>query len=157
MNQKPVTEITVTYNVALLTIDNLPTHLHLISDIFNAIAREKINVDMISQAPPFKGKINVSFSIPAEDVVKAITTLNTFKASYPNLQVEVDVNNTKISIYGNGMKNLPGVAASIFTLMAVNGVEIKLVTTSEVDISYLVYDKDVDKAIQAIKQEYDLK
>jgi aspartokinase len=52
------------------------------------------------------------------------------------------------------MKNIPGVAARLFTLLANNGIEIKLVTTSEVDISYLIYDKDVDRAIAAIKSEY---
>lgn len=156
MAQKPVTNLSVTYNVALLTIDNLPNNLQIVSDIFNAVAEQKINVDMISQAPPFRGKINLSFSMPTEDVVKALSTLNQFKKNLPSLHVEVDAANTKISIYGEGMKNLPGVAANLFTLMAANGVEIKLVTTSEVDISYLVYDKDVDKALEAIKREYDL-
>lgn len=156
MAQKPVTNLSVTYNVALLTIDNLPNNLQIVSDIFNAVAEQKINVDMISQTPPFRGKINLSFSMPAEDLVKALSTLNQFKKNLPMLHVEVDAANTKISIYGEGMKNLPGVAANLFTLMAANGVEIKLVTTSEVDISYLVYDKDIDKALEAIKREYDL-
>jgi aspartokinase len=55
------------------------------------------------------------------------------------------------------MKNIPGVAARLYTLLAENDVEIKLVTTSEVDISYLVYEKDVDKALDAIKKEFDYK
>ncbi len=49
------------------------------------------------------------------------------------------------------MRNIPGVAARLFTLLANEGIEIKLVTTSEIDISYLIYEKDVDKAINAIK------
>lgn len=156
MSAKPVTNLTVTNNVALITIDNIPNRIRLTSEIFNAIAREKINIDMISQTPPFGGNISLSFTIPAEYLVKAISALNTFKKEAPNLRIDVDANNTKLSIYGEAMKNLHGVAASLFTVLAENGVEIKLVTTSEVDISYLIYEKDEDKAIEAIKQEFDL-
>lgn len=157
MANKPITNISVTYNVALVTVDNLPNDMKLVSDIFSAIAAQNINIDMISQAPPYKGSINLSFSMPSKDLVKAISALNTFKKKIPRLLVEVDADNTKISVYGEEMKNLPGVAARLFTVLAENGVEVKLVTTSEVDISYLVYTKDEGKAIEAIKSEYHLK
>lgn len=154
---RPVTSISVTYNVALVTVDNLPNNLKLVSDIFNSIAWEKINIDMICQAPPYRGSINLSFSIPADDIVKAITALNRFKKEVPSLNIEVDAGNTKISVYGENMNNIPGVAANLFTILAMDGVEIKLITTSETDISYLIYEKDVDKAINSIKREYGLK
>lgn len=154
MKQKPVTHINAVYNVALVTVDNLPNNMKLISDIFNSIAREKINIDMISQAPPYRGSINLSFSIPSDELVKAISALNKFKKDVPNLHIEVDADNSKITVYGEEMKNIPGVAAKLFTLLAEHGIEVKLVTTSEVEISYLVYEKDVDKAIEAIKNEY---
>ncbi|MCX7842646.1 MAG: ACT domain-containing protein [Clostridia bacterium] len=156
MSRKPVTNISVSYNVALVTVDNLPNSINIISEIFNSIARQKINIDMISQTPPYKGSISLSFSIPSEDLVKAIAALNGFKKDVPNLHIDVDADNTKISIYGEEMKNLHGVAARLFTVLAANGIEMKLVTTSEVDISCLIYEKDVDRAIQAIKKEYGL-
>lgn len=154
MSNKTVTSISTIYNVALVTVDNLPNDMTLISKIFNKIAGEKINIDMISQAPPFKGKINISFSIPVEDITKVISLLNSFKGSVPNLRIEIDSDNTKITVFGEAMKNIPGVAAQLFTLLAVNEIEVKLVTTSEVDISYLIYEKDIDKAISAIKEEF---
>jgi len=156
MKDKPVTNISVTYNVALVTVDNLPNNMKLISNIFNTIAQQKINIDMISQSPPYRGIINLSFSIPSEDLVKAISSLNRFKKEVPDLHIEVDADNTKVSVYGEEMKNIPGVAAKLFTLLANNGIEVKLVTTSEVEISYLIYEKDVDRAIQEIKKEYGL-
>jgi aspartokinase len=65
MTNKPVSNINVTYNVALVTIDKLPNDTRLISDIFNAIAKRNINIDMISQAPPFRGaSISHSVSLP---------------------------------------------------------------------------------------------
>lgn len=156
MQNKPVTSISTEYNVALVTVDNLPNNMVLISSIFNRIAKEKINIDMISQAPPYKGTISISFSILSNDIVKVISVLNSFKAEVPSLRIEIDSDNAKISVFGQAMKNIPGVAAQLFTLLAINGIEVKLVTTSEVDISYLVYEKDIDKAIQAIKKEFAL-
>lgn len=156
MPNKPVTDVSVTYNVALITVDNLPNDMLVISEIFKRIAEKKINIDMISQSPPYMGNINLSFSIPSDDIVAAISTLNGFKSVVPDLRIEVDADNTKISVYGQEMKNIPGVAANLFTILASNGVEIKLVTTSEVDISYLILEKDVDLAIEKIRKEYEI-
>jgi len=156
MSSNPVTGISTVYNVALVTVDNLPNDMTLISNIFSKIASEKINIDMISQAPPYKGKINISFSLLTENIVKVISLLNSFKNKVPNLRIEIDSDNTKITVFGEAMKNIPGVAAQLFTLLAVNGIEVKLVTTSEVEISYLIYEKDIDKAISAIKQEFNI-
>ncbi len=156
MEQSPVTGIIVTYNVALITVDNLPSKMNLISSIFNTIASQQINIDMISQSPTYKGSINISFSMPSDDLVKAISSLNSFKKDVPNLHVEVEANNAKLNVYGENMKNVPGVAARLYTLLAGNDIEIKLVTTSEVDISYLIAEKDIDRAIESIKTEYSL-
>jgi len=156
MTDRPVTKINVTYNVALVTIDKLPNDTRLISDIFSALAQKNINIDMISHAPPYRGSISISFSILSEDLVSALSVVNTFKQSVKDLRVEVDAGNTKLQVYGEGMRNLPGVAARLFTILADEGIEIKLVTTSEVDISYLIYEKDVDKAVDAVAKEFDL-
>jgi aspartokinase len=59
-------------------------------------------------------------------------------------------------VYGEGMKNIPGVAAKLFTILAQNGIDLKLVTTSEVDISCLIYEKDIDTALTALKKEFNI-
>ncbi|HEX2925994.1 MAG TPA: ACT domain-containing protein [Ruminiclostridium sp.] len=156
MSDLPVTSISTVYNVALVAVDNLPNDMVLIAGIFSTIADEKINIDMISQSPPYKGKINVYFSIPAENIVKVIGILNSFKSKVPNLRIEIDSDSTKVSVFGEGMREKPGVAARVFSLMAEKGIEFKLVTTSEVDISCLIYEKDIDKAVTALKQEFGL-
>jgi aspartokinase len=156
MSNNPVTNINITYNVALVTVDNLPSNTKLISDILNTVAQRNINIDMICQTPSYRGTTNISFSIPSDDLVNTLSALNSFKKSIKDLQIEIDADNTKLQVYGEGMRSIPGVAARLFTILANEGIEIKLVTTSEIDISYLIYDKDVDKAIQAIKSEYNL-
>lgn len=157
MTDSPVTSINVTYNVALVMVDNLPNNIKIISEILNDIALQNINIDMISQAPPYKRSVNLSFSLPREDLIKAISTLNKYKKDILNLHIGIDAENTKLSVFGDKMRDIPGVAAKLYTLLAKNNIELKLVTTSEVDISFLIYDKDADRAIDAIKSEYNLK
>lgn len=156
MSDNSVTSMSTLYNVALVTADNLPNDMQLISRMFSKIAEENINIDMISQSPPYKGKISISFSIPADNIARVIALLNAYKGSVPDLKVGIDSNSTKISVFGEAMKEIPGVAARLFRLLAANGVEVKLITTSEVDISFLIYDKDTDKTVSAVKEEFTL-
>jgi aspartokinase len=154
MEKTPVTGIAVTYDVALVTVVNIPNKMDIICELFNAIAAQNINIDLINQAPPYRGIINLSFSISISDIVKTIETLNKFKKDISALMVEIDADNAKIAVSGEQMRNVPGVAARLFSVLAKNGVDIKLISTSETDISYLVYMKDVDRAVKAIKEEY---
>jgi len=140
----------------MVTVDNLPNDMLIISDIFSKIAEENINIDMISQSPPYKGKISISFSMPADKITKVISLLNAYRNTVPNLRVGIDSDSTKISVFGEAMREIPGVAARLFRLLAANEVEVKLITTSEVDISFLIYDKDTDKTISAIKKEFSI-
>jgi len=154
LNEKIINNYTVTNYVSLITMDNVPNNPRIISEIFNAIANKNINIDMITQSPSYKGILNISFTIPGEDMPKAITALAKFKKEIPALRLDIDSNNTKICVSGEGMRNIPGVAASLFTVLSKVEIEIKLVTTSETDISYLVSSEDEEPAIQAIKEEY---
>ena len=107
MSDKPVSNISVSYNIALVTIYRLPYDTRLLSDIFNGIAQKNINIDMISQSPPYRGIISLSFSLPADKLVDALSVLNGFKAIVKDLRVEVDADNTKLQVYGEGMRNMP--------------------------------------------------
>lgn len=154
---KPVTNLNVTQNVAMITLDNVPNKIDLIASIFNEVANNGINIDMISQTAPYKGSINLSFSLDEENVPKAISALSKFKKEIPHLRIDIVSGLSKLSIFGEAMKDIPGVAASLFTTLAEAGVELKMVTTSEVDISYLIDQKDEEKAVQIIKERFDLK
>ncbi|HHX17255.1 MAG TPA: ACT domain-containing protein [Clostridium sp.] len=156
MNKKPVTNIDVSYNVAMITLGNLPDDINLISEIFAVLSDEGINIDMVSKPAPFKGTVSMSFTLPTDDMVKAITLLNDYKKKAGNFLVEVDAYNSKISVYGEEMKNTPGVATRVFKALAREKIEIKLITTSTVDISCLVLERSIDDAVNSIKKEFSL-
>ena len=156
MDKKPVTNIDVSYNVAMITLGNLPDDINLISEIFAVLSDEGINIDMVSKPAPFKGTVSMSFTLPTDDMVKAITLLNDYKKKAGNFLVEVDAYNSKISVYGEEMKNTPGVATRVFKALAREKIEIKLITTSTVDISCLVLERSIDDAVNSIKKEFSL-
>ncbi len=154
MDKKHTAEIAVTYDVALVSIINIQCSVDMIAELFNSIAGQNINIDLINQTPPYREIINLSFSISASDIVKSIETLNRFKQKMPSLMVEIDADNAKITIKDEQMKNQPGVAARIFSVLSASDIAIKLISTSETDISLLVYMKDVDRAVSTLKAEY---
>ncbi|NLY43471.1 MAG: ACT domain-containing protein [Clostridiaceae bacterium] len=156
MSDNTITNLTVSSYVSLITLDSIPNKTSVLSEIFTTISDAGINIDMINQTAPYRGVVNVSFTISDDDLAKAITVLGQFKKKIPDLRVEVNSNNTKLSVYGEAMRNMPGVAAKLFTVLAENDIDIKLVTTSEVDISCLIYEKDTAKAVEAIKEAFDI-
>jgi aspartokinase len=147
-----ITDITIMENVTLITLINIPTVNGIISDIFVSLAENDINVDMISQTPPLKGKINISFTISDEDLFSAIQTLKEFKTNAPDLRIEVNSNNTKLSLYSEEMRRTPGIAAKTLNVLSKNSIDIIMITTSEVDISYLIYTTDVKNAYTALNE-----
>ncbi|AUG57733.1 ACT domain-containing protein [Acetivibrio saccincola] len=157
MDKRPVTNIDVSYNVAMITLGNMPDDINLISEIFAVLSDEGINIDMVSKPAPLKGTVSISFTLPADDMVKAITLLNDYKKKMTgNFLVEVDAYNSKVSVYGEEMKHTPGVAARVFKALAKENIEVKLITTSAVDISCLVYERSIDDAVNSIKKEFSL-
>lgn len=147
-----ITNVTVTENVTLITLINVPTCNGIIAKIFLSLGDNNVNVDMISQTSPLKGKVNISFTISDEDLFTAIQTLKEFNTHAPDLRIEVNSNNSKISLYGEEMKNTPGIAAKTLDVLAKNSIDIIMITTSEIDISYLIYTTDIKKATSVLKE-----
>lgn len=142
----PISQMTITENVTLITLIDIPITQKLIAKIFVALAKKEINVDMISQTSPLKGKISLSFTIADSDLFSAIQALKDFKSIVPNLRIEVNSNNSKLSLYGEEMKTTPGTAAQTLEVLCDHNIDIIMITTSEVDISYLIYASDQEKA-----------
>ncbi len=149
--QPIISQLNITENVTLITLANIPINHKDIAAIFTSLAEADINVDMISQTSPLKGKINISFTLQDDDLFNAIQTLKSYKKNIPNLRIDVNSNNTKISLYDEEMQFKPGVAAKTMTILSDAHIDIKMITTSEIDISYLIYASDQPYAIDALK------
>ena len=147
-----IDNISVIENVTLISINDSPADFKVVSQIFEMLSSAGIDVDMISQNPPQGKTSNLSFTVNDNDLGKVFETASKLRELHPELKLAISSGNTKISVFGEGMKNCPGVASKVFSDIASTGVEVRMITTSEVDISILVYSHDGDTVFSALNQ-----
>ena len=121
--------------------------------IFRKLAENSVNLDMISQSPCFGGEITLSFSLPDGDLPKTLSVISDYKSSHEKVETNVCSNNIIISFFSAKMINSPGVAASVFEALENQGIDILLVTTSDISISCLVAKSDEVKIMRMLAEE----
>ena len=147
-----ITRISLTDDVCLITLHNI-TSTKTIGEILTEISSKNISVDMITQSSIVKnGTCTLSFTISADYLTLALSTLNHLKGE--NIITEISNSNCKVCIFGQAMENIPGVAAKVISVIAQAGVETNLITTSEVDISILIDQANVDRTMSALKSSF---
>jgi aspartate kinase len=124
--------------------------------IFKALSAAELNVDMIIQDVSESGVTNLSFTVPKGDLAKARKSLETAAAELAATGVMVDKEIAKVSVVGVGMRTHSGVAAQMFEALADAGVNIQMISTSEIKISCVVAEADTDKAVKAIHEKFKL-
>jgi 4-hydroxy-tetrahydrodipicolinate reductase len=156
LEQSAVTNIYTSNDEVLVTVYQMPSDTGMISALFSKLARESINIDMISQTAPANGLVNVSFTLPEKHVNKAINVIGEFNTANPTVRTDVFINITKLTVEGLGMEHQSGVAARIFEIMAKQGIGIKIITTSETKISFVIDQIDEKSAVEAIIDAFGL-
>ena len=109
--------ITTVNDITLITLQNCPSELSFISNLFQKIADFDVNVDMISLAPTQGAFTSVSFTISDNDLDKILAFTSNLRDT-SNIKTIVSSGNCKISVYDQNMKNTPGVAARVFAAAA---------------------------------------
>lgn len=137
-------------DVALVSLQHCPAEVEFFAHVLSAISNEGVDIDMISQSPPSGGHIDVFFTVMDSDVPQLLTVMAGLKKAYPTVRASINGNNSKISVYDDAMRQQPGYAAEVFAAAASVGAEIRLVTTSEVDISLLVVNSYVQDLVDKL-------
>ncbi|OFI07444.1 aspartokinase [Clostridium acetireducens DSM 10703] len=153
MEDKPVTGIATSDEDVVITIKEIENDINMLSNLFESVGSKKINIDMISQTAPINNKVNISFTIPKEDLKECMGIIKKF-ANKDNITINEDI--TKFSIVGIGMKTTSGVAAKMFKLFKENNIEVKMITTSEIRITCAIKHEDKTKAINIVAKEFNL-
>ena len=156
MENNPITGMSITDDVLMVTFENIEVKSHYVSKIFNYLALENVNVDMISQTSPVKGRVSVSFTIPQSDEMTMDKIAKEFEKLDDKISYDKNVDVTKLSVVGYGMRNQSGVAAKIFDIFAQNDIDFMQITTSEISISYIIESKDKQKAVEILSKELEL-
>ncbi|MGH3955608.1 MAG: aspartate kinase [Mycobacterium sp.] len=143
---------------AKVTVVGIPDVPGYAAKVFRAVADAEINIDMVLQniSKVEDGKTDITFTCPKESGPTAVEKLDSLKNEIGFSQVLYDDHIGKVSLVGAGMRSHPGVTASFCEALAKAGVNIELISTSEIRISVLVKDTELDAAVRAIHDAFDL-
>ena len=143
---------------AKITVVGVPDRVGEAARIFRVIADSGINIDMIVQnvSAVATGRTDISFTLPRDDSQTAMSALRQLKDTIGFESLLYDDRIGKVSLIGAGMRSHPGVTATFFGALAEAGVNIEMISTSEIRISVVVGQKDVDEAVKATHKAFEL-
>ena len=156
METRSVTGCTVSEKVMMVTLNHYPNQSNEIANLFIRLAENEVNVDMISQTQSTDGTINLAFTASADDLIAVDEVLDVVLSNHPMVEAHKDLNVAKVSVVGSGMRHQTGVAAELFKLFASNHIQFKLVTTSEISISYTMNKAYMERAVTLISENFSL-
>lgn len=156
MEEKVITGLSVSNDVLMITVNNILFKSNNIANIFEKVAAENVNVDMISQTSPLNERVNLSFTTSKEDIYSIRNVMDEIKRQNSELEVMIEEDISKISLVGIGMMNQSGVTGRVFRALADNEIEFRQITTSEISISYTLNSEDKERAVEVLAREFDL-
>jgi aspartate kinase len=157
VDQPIITGVAHDRSEATITVAGIPDKIGVAAKIFREIADVGINVDMIVQSTSrATGRADISFTLPRQDGSTAMTKLREVQDDVGFESLVFDDSIGKISLIGAGMRSHPGVSADFFGALADNGVNIRMISTSEIRISAVVDAADLDEAVSATHRAFGL-
>src|SRR5581483_6514912 len=156
MEQEVVSGVTYDKNQAKVTLLGVPDRPGIASKIFSAVARENIIVDMIIQNVGQAGLTDISFTVPRVDARRAKEMLSKLAEEMGVQDILLTENIAKVSIVGVGMRSHSGVAAKMFSSLASEGINIMMISTSEIKISCVIDMKYTELAVRTLHEVFGL-
>jgi aspartate kinase len=156
MEQAIISGVTHDTYEAKVTIAHVPDRPGIAATVFRALADESVNVDMIVQNVSTAGHTDISFTVPKEDLSRAKKVMEHLVDDVEASGFTSDESVGRVSLVGAGMKTHPGVAATMFETLAGAGVNIEMISTSSIRISCVVAEQDVEQAVRALHDAFEL-
>jgi aspartate kinase len=158
VEQALITGVAHERDEAKITIVGVPDEPGAAGRIFNTVAQAEINIDMIVQnvSTEGTGRTDISFTLPKADGGTAMTALDKIKEEIKFKSLLFDDHVGKVSLIGAGMRSHPGVAATFFAVIGEAGVNIEMISTSEIRVSVVCRDSDLDTAVRAVHEQFEL-
>lgn len=156
MEHPVISGIAFSRDEAKLTVVGVPDRPGIAFQILGPIAEANIDVDMIIQNIGHDGSTDFSFTVGRVDMDKALKVLETVKASIGAREIRADNTMCKVSAVGVGMRSHPGVASRMFRVLAEEGINIQMISTSEIKISVAIEDKYLELAVRALHKAFGL-
>jgi len=154
MEKSHVSGVAKDKDVARLALTKLADEPGIAFKVFSLLAKNKINVDIILQSIGREDRKDISFTVARGDMDNAKALLEDHRAELGFETITVDDQVAKVSVVGAGMVNNSGVAAKMFEALFGAGININMISTSEIKISVLVAERDADRAVQALHDRF---
>ena len=151
-----VSGVTYSKDEAKVTVYGIPDKPGNAGAIFRALADENINVDMIVQDVSEEGITNISFTVGKEELKKSLAAVENVKARIGIKNIMIDEGIAKISVIGVGMRSHAGVAAMMFEALSESGVNIEMISTSEIKISVVIDKAKTEDAVRKLHLKFNL-
>ena len=156
MERAVVAGVTGDRHQAKITVVGVPDRPGIAADLFGAVAEASISVDMIIQNVSQKTLADISFTMPRSDLSQALPIMEKVKVELGAQAIEVNDAIAKVSIIGVGMRSHSGVASRMFQTLFRDGINIMMISTSEIKISCILDTQDLNCAMKALHQEFGL-
>ena len=156
MEQAVVSAISHDITEAKVTMWGVPDRPGIAARVFREIATRGINVDMIVQNTSKDGFTDISFTVPKVDLRASLEVTEMVAAEIGAGESYADSGIGRVSLIGAGMKTHPGVTATMFETLAKEGINIEMISTSAIRISCVVRQDDVENAVRALHEAFDL-
>ncbi len=143
-------------NQAKITVLGAPDKPDVIAELFNTIADANIVIDMITQTSSVDGFTDIGFTVTKADFKKALKLVKNFAEKYNVKGIDEDINIGKVSIVGIGMVSHAGIASRMFSALAREGIKVKMISTSEIKVSCIVNESEVERAVKILHDEFKL-
>ena len=158
VEQAMITGVAHDRSEAKVTVTAVPDHPGVAAKIFRVVAQAEIDIDMVVQniSRAADGRTDITFTLPKDDGPRAVEALNKSRDDIGFEQVLYDDHVGKVSLVGAGMRSHPGVTATFCEALAQSGVNIEIINTSEIRISVLIRDAQLDDAVRAIHDAFEL-
>jgi aspartate kinase len=154
MDEVLVSGVTYDRDEAKITLLKVPDRPGLAAQIFSPISAANIVVDMIIQNASEDGTTDLTFTVPKADYKKALSLVEKTASAIRAKGVTVDPGIAKVSIVGVGMRTHAGVAAKMFQVLAREGINIQMISTSEIKISVVIDENEMERAVRALHEAF---
>ena len=156
-NRNKVTGVTSEGNISKITLHNVPDKPGIAAKVFKPLSEAGINVDVIVQNISKNHKTDLTFTVKNEDLNHALIIVQNKSIKNINYEnITSGSNYAKISIIGTGIQNSPGYAAKFFEALFESKVNIEMITTSDIRITCLINEKDINKAVNKVHDVFEL-
>ncbi len=155
-NAPVVSGVAHDYNVAKIGLFDVPDKPGVAMKIFKALSAQNINVDMIIQSAMRNSMNDIGFTVTQDDLRKTLLTIEAIQEEVGFKGYTHDEDVAKVSIVGAGMISHPGVAADMFETLAEEGINLEMITTSEIKVSCVIKRSETEKAVRALHKKFRL-